>query len=196
MTTLAVKDNLELGILTQVRDWLRELSPEAQKQLKQRFEDLTAAPCPDAEEQALAEEMTGISYPDSVKELELSNLVNSFVLRNELLKDSISGAEVDRILGCKSRQTRIDRVKNNTLLAVKDNGVWKFPFWQFDVDGADRVIEGLPQVLACLKVSNLAKVSWLTRPHAIFAAKTPLEVLKQGKLELVLNEARGVGIAQ
>ena len=197
MNTIAIKNDLELGILAKVQELIREMSPNTQKQLKKRFEQLATAPRLSEEEQALAEEMTGKSYSlEEIKALELSNLVNSFALRNKLLADTISGSEVDRLLNCSSRQTRIDRVKNNTLLAVKDNGVWKFPLWQFDVNGAERVVDDLPEVLAALKVSNLAKVSWLTRPNSVFANRTPLEILKQGELERVLAEAKGIGIGQ
>ena len=197
MSTIASQNDLEHDILVEVRELIREMPPSTQKELKQKFVELAAASCPSAEERATAEEMTGKSYStEEIKALEFSNLVNSFVLRNQLLADTISGSEVDRLLGCSSRQTRLDRVKNNTLLAVKDNGVWKYPLWQFDANGAERVVDGLPQVLAALEVSNLAKVSWLTRPNPVFAGATPLQMLQRGELERVLAEARGVGIGQ
>jgi hypothetical protein len=50
------------------------------------------------------------------------------------------------------------------LLGVRDQGQWRFPLWQFDPDGHDGVVDGLPAVLAVLAVSDLAKVRWLQQP--------------------------------
>ena len=197
MSTITVNDNNDLEILFSVKHLISNMSPETKKLLKTRFESIAVQPCPPTEEQLLAAEISGRSYSqEEVKELQLSNLINSFAIRNSLLKDSISGSEVATLLNCSSRQTPLDRVKNKTLLAVKDNGQWKYPLWQFDVNGSDRVIKGLPLVLATLDVSNLAKVSWLTRPNPVFEDQTPLETIKNQEVERVLTEARGVGVAQ
>ncbi len=197
MNTIAVADDKEWEILSSIKHLISSMSPETKNLLKKRFQNIAAQPCPPHEEQLLADEISGKSYrEEEIKELQLSNLINSFALRNSLLQDSISGTEVAVLLNCSSRQTPLDRVKNKTLLAVKDNGQWKYPLWQFDSNGSERVIEGLPLVLATLDISNLAKVSWLTRPNPVFAGKTPLEMLKNQEIEQVLTEARGVGITQ
>lgn len=197
MKTITVADNSDREILSSFKDLISSMPSNTKNRLKKRFEDIAAQSCPSIEEKLLADEIAGKSYsPEERKELELSNLIKSFSMRNILLQDTISGLEVAKLLNCSSRQTPLDRVNNQTLLAVKDNGKWKYPLWQFDVNGSDRVIEGLPDVLAALKVSNLAKVSWLTRPNQIFEGKTPVEMLKEQKIERVLTEARGIGIAQ
>ncbi|WP_156114158.1 antitoxin Xre/MbcA/ParS toxin-binding domain-containing protein [Myxosarcina sp. GI1] len=197
MSTITVTDDSDREILSSVKHLISDMSPKTKKLLKKRFESIAVRPCPPIEEQLLADEISGKSYTkEEVKELLLSNLINSFTIRNSLLKNSISGAEVATLLDCSSRQTPLDRVKNKTLLAVKDNGQWKYPLWQFDINGPDRVIEGLPLVLAALNVSNLAKISWLTRHNPVFEGKTPLEMLENREVEKVLTEARGVGIAQ
>ena len=194
-TTIANKQ--DQGILSSFKHLISNMSPETKKRLKKRFMDMVTQQCPSPKEQLLADKIAGKSYSlEAKKELQLSNLINSFTIRDSLLKDTISGSDVVKLLNCNSRQTPLDRVKNKTLLAVKDNGQWKYPLWQFDVNGADRVIEGLPSVIAALDVSNLAKVRWLTEPNPVFEGKTPLEMLKNNQVKRVITEARGVGIAQ
>ncbi|MGH3147230.1 MAG: hypothetical protein ACRDTR_15645, partial [Rubrobacter sp.] len=94
-----------------------------------------------------------------------------------------------------TRQTPHDRVRSGTLLAVFDRGVWRFPAWQFDPEGPDGVIEGLPDVLQALHASPLAKASWLVRPNQYLEGRTPLETLKEGLKEPVKNAAETVGIS-
>ena len=86
-----------------------------------------------------------------------------------------------------------------TLLGLKDNGVYKFPLWQFDPEGDDGVIDCLPELLKTLQISDFAKLNWLTKPLRAFEGRTPVEVLKSGDdkdIEDLIVEARGVGVAQ
>lgn len=102
-------------------------------------------------------------------------------------------------IGCQAITTVHDRCKAGTLLGLKDNGVYKFPLWEFDPEGDNGVIEGLPEILKTLSISNFAKLNWLTKPLRAFDHQTPVEVLKRGDredIEDLLIEARGVGVAQ
>ncbi len=119
-------------------------------------------------------------------------LLRSFLRRRELLADSLSSTQVAALLGT-SRQTPHDRARNNTLLAVHDGGVLRFPVWQFDPNGPNGVVHGLPEVLQALNVSPLAKVSWLTRPNSALGNRTPLDSLKSGEVKRVVQLARAVG---
>jgi hypothetical protein len=131
-------------------------------------------------------------------ELETASLVQYFMRRRELLRESLTTREVGKLLGV-SRQTPHDRVEKGSLLAVLDHGTFRFPIWQFDAEGPDGVIEGLPKVLRALKVSQLAKISWLTTPNSVLGTDgersgvTPLEALKSGQVQRVIELARGVG---
>jgi hypothetical protein len=58
------------------------------------------------------------------------------------------------------------------------------------------VINGLAQVLQALQVSNLAKARWLQKPHPVFGGSTPVDLLRQGRIEEVLAEAGQVGRGQ
>jgi hypothetical protein len=105
--------------------------------------------------------------------LELESLFRYFEWRRELLSGSLTAAEVASLLGT-SRQTPHDRLKNQTLLGVLDRGAYRFPAWQFDPEGPDGVVNGLPSVSRALSVSDLAKISWFTRPNPFLDGVTPL----------------------
>lgn len=72
----------------------------------------------------------------------------------------------------------------------------RYPLWQFDSDGPDGVIDGLPDVLAALPVAHLIKARWLQRPQPLLEGHTPLQLLREGQLDRVIVEARAVGCGQ
>lgn len=132
--------------------------------------------------------------PEERVRAELDVLVRSFARRRALLAGALTASQVAKLLKT-SRQTPHDRVAAGTLLAVMDQGAWHFPAWQFDADGENGVVTGLPQVIRELDVSPMAKVSWLTRANPMLDGETPLARLKAGEIERVMILARGVGIA-
>jgi Protein of unknown function (DUF2384) len=148
-----------------------------------------------SEEDVLVEALADrtFSYEEQVK-LELDALFQYLQWRRQLLKDALTSSQVAQLLKT-SRQTPRDRVKARTLLGISDNGVLRFPSWQFDPEGPDGVIEGLPDVLKMLQVSDLAKLSWLVRPNPFLDGLTPLQALKQGQKVRVVQEAMGVGVS-
>lgn len=134
--------------------------------------------------------------PQNPAELEFRALQARFAARRDLLQHCIGTRDVVSLLGLRNRQTPLDRIKAGTLLAIRDQGQWQFPLWQFDPDGPDGVIAGLPQVLAALPVAEFTKAQWLQRPQPVFEGQTPLELLRQGQLERVLKEARALDCGQ
>ena len=134
--------------------------------------------------------------PANAAQLEFEVLRRSFALRRQLLASTIGSAEVNELLAAGSRQTVHDRLKAGTLLGILDQGKWRFPLWQFDADGPNCVIDGLAQVLQALQVSNLAKARWLQQPNPVFGGSTPLDLLRKGRLDVVLAEAGQVGCGQ
>lgn len=147
------------------------------------------------ENNSLIENLTNrSSYSQAEKiELEMNTLLNYFQRRRELLQNCLTAPQVAQLLGT-SRQTPHDRLKNKTLLAVRDNGVLRFPAWQFDPEGADGVIDGLPEVLKNLSLSSeLAKLNWFMRPNVVLDGLTPVVALKQGLKNRVIAEARSIG---
>lgn len=125
-------------------------------------------------------------------EAEIDVLMRSFARRRELLAGALTASQVAKLLGT-SRQTPHDRLAAGTLLAVMDQGAWRFPAWQFDPEGENGVVPGLPAVIRALDVSPLAKISWLTRPNPMLDGETPLACLKAGQIDRVIALARAVG---
>ncbi len=125
--------------------------------------------------------------------LEIASLMHYFDYRKRLLANSLSAPRVAEMLGT-SRQTPHDRVQAGLLLAILDNNVWKFPDWQFDPEGANGVVEGLPEVLAALQCGTFAKIKWLASPSPIFDELRPIDALKMGRMAEVVHEAQAVGV--
>lgn len=130
--------------------------------------------------------------PEERMEAAVNILRRSFERRHELLDGALSTSQVAALLGT-SRQTPHDRVESESLLAAMDRGGLRFPPWQFDPEGEDGVVWGLPSVIRALEVSPIAKMSWLTRPNPMLGSATPLAWLKTGNVEDVVSLARGVG---
>jgi len=130
--------------------------------------------------------------PEERKALEIASLLHYFDYRKRLLANAFSASSVAEMLGT-SRQTSHDRVKAGLLLGILDNNVWKFPEWQFDPEGPNGVVEGLPKVLNAMKCGTFAKIGWLANPNAIFDGLRPIDVLKMGRIDEVIHEATAVG---
>jgi hypothetical protein len=127
----------------------------------------------------------------SVLSAQRSNLLRAFARRRALLEDSLSSTEVVELLGAASRQTAHDRLAAGSLLAIKDGGRLRYPIWQFDAEGPDGVVEGLPEVLAELRLTTqLGQISWFVSPKRALGNSAPIDALRAGELDAVLAEAR------
>ena len=145
------------------------------------------------EEVELAKEIAGNDYTDEPSwPLELANLHRLYQRRQRLLEKSLTSTEVADLLDWKTRKTIHDKLKAKDILGIKDKGVYRFPVWQFDPSGDDGILDGLPQVLKALEVSDFTKLNWLLKPHPAFDNQTPVEMLKGGNIHDVLVEARAV----
>lgn len=146
----------------------------------------------DPVDDTLAQTLAGRTFSQKEKiELEIKSLSYYFWRRRQLLAGALTTSQVAELIGT-SRQTPHDRLKAHTLLGLLDNGVLRFPIWQFDPLGADGVIDGLPQVLKTLRVSDFAKLNWLMRPNPFLDGLTPVQALKQGQQVRVFQEAASV----
>lgn len=190
------KDEVAKTILHHVEASISEASSEHLQRIVDALKPKVVA----ADTLALAKKIAGDDYSEgNLAMLELANLERYYQRRREILKSSITTPEVARLIGCQAITTVHDRRKAGTLLGLKDNGVYKFPLWQFDPEGDDGVIARLPELLKTLQISDFAKLNWLMKPSRVFEGRTPIEVLKSGNeedLEDLLVEARGVGVAQ
>lgn len=144
-------------------------------------------------EDPLIKSLTGRTWSREEKvQLELESLFRYFERRRQLLEGALTAPEVAKLLGT-SRQTPHDRLKSQTLLGVLDKGSYRFPIWQFDPNGPDGVIDGLPFVLKAMSVSDLSKLNWLMRPNPYLEGLTPIAALQRGEKERVIEFAAAVG---
>jgi hypothetical protein len=190
------KEKLASAILRSVEASIAESSLEQLQNIVSAIEPKVVS----QERRALAKKIAGDDYSEgNLALLQLANLERYYKRRRELLADSITTPQVAELIGCQAITTVHDRRKANSLLGLKDNGVYKFPLWQFDPEGDDGVIDGLPKILSALNISDFTKLNWLTKPLRAFNNLTPVEILKQGnedEIENLVIEARGVGVAQ
>ncbi len=132
--------------------------------------------------------------PAELARIRKQNLLRAFRERHVVLRDALTVNEVAELLGV-GRQTPHDRAKAGSLLAIKENGQLRFPDWQFDPEGPDGVIEGLPEVVRAMQapMSPLARIKWFRTPKSLLAGRTPLDALRQGDVDDVVAEARAIG---
>jgi hypothetical protein len=122
--------------------------------------------------------------------LAFRSLLQFFEARRDLLDDALTAPQAAELLGV-SRQTPLNRLRDNTLLAVLDRGAYRFPAWQFDPQGEGGVLPGLPDVLAALEPQQpFAKLVWLRRPNPTLEGREPLDLLRDREIEPVMGAAR------
>jgi excisionase family DNA binding protein len=121
--------------------------------------------------------------------LAFRSLLQFFEARRDLLDGALTAPQAAELLGV-SRQTPLNRVRDNTLLAVLDRGAYRFPAWQFDPQGEDGVLPRLPDVLDALEPQQpFAKLVWMRRPNPTLAGREPLDLLREREAEPVLDAA-------
>jgi hypothetical protein len=191
------KDVMQQALLTIARgfqDYLNSLHPDEIENLAEQLHTTCKTSKYSKAESDFAAKLGANKISNQERgRLEFTALAKNFKWRQELLRDSLSASQVAEMLNT-TRQTPHDRLKKNSLVAVQDNGVWKFPTWQFDPQGPDGVIAGLPDVLKALNVPAMSKISWLTRPNKALNRLTPVEALKGGQKDEVIGAARSVGV--
>jgi hypothetical protein len=195
----------EIRVLEAVEHLLATVPPHGLDEISTRMEHALEVPEPSPElevpepspeEADIIADILGepVHGKQERAEIELDALMRSFRHRRELLENSLTSTQVADLLGV-SRQTPHDRVKSGTLIAVLDHGAWRFPRWQFDSEGPDGVVPGLPEVLQTLRISPLNKMSWLVHPNPdLEEAKTPLQALRDGQYDVVKELAEVVGV--
>jgi hypothetical protein len=116
-------------------------------------------------------------------------------LVEDLRKVCIKEKEVEKRLGVDSAEIQafIDEKK---ILALDIGGERLFPAYQFDTPSSNGTVTGLSQVLQVLDFSSLAQALWLTRPHRMLDNRIPIELLREGCIELVVDAAKGAGHGQ
>ena len=106
---------------------------------------------------------------------------------------SYSLEEVRRLLSGVSRQAVEKRVREGRLLAViGQNNKRFYPVAQFNDDGS--VVEGLRAIQNAMATCNgYAVLNFLVNPDSRLGNRKPLDLLKQGEVERVVEAAARVG---
>jgi hypothetical protein len=102
-------------------------------------------------------------------------------------------AQVRTLMQGVSRQAVDKRVQEGSLLAVPGpNNRRSYPTLQFNRDGT--IVEGLKAVFAALPTSNPWTIlNFLAHPDDRLQGRKPIDVLKAGSVELVVEAARRLG---
>lgn len=101
--------------------------------------------------------------------------------------------EVQKLLNGISRQALEKRVKDGSLLAVPGpSNRRRYPAIQFTRDG---VVPGLKKVQEALPTRNpWAILNFLVRSDSRLGDRKPIDVLRNGDVDLVVSAARGMGV--
>lgn len=90
-----------------------------------------------------------------------------------------------------SKPALLDRFKKGRLLGWREKNAVRFPVWQFGPAGG--LLPGLEETLAALRTKpsydDWAKVLFFLNPRHSLGEQRPLDLLRQGRLEAVLQLA-------
>jgi len=102
--------------------------------------------------------------------------------------------EVQQLMGKVSRQRVERRVQEGSLLAVPGpSNRRRYPTLQFNADGS--LVDGLCEVQRALAFSSPWSVlNFLVNPDDRLNGERPIDVLRRGNVDLVVESARRVGI--
>ncbi len=126
-------------------------------------------------------------------EAEAENLERYFEWRINLLRDAWSTPDVSERLGITPQAIR-KRIKQKQLLGIKHAGDYRFPRWQFDPHTELGVIRGFSEILTAACIEPLSLASWLIKPQPALNDRRPIDALKNGEVDAVVAEARGLGM--
>ena len=112
--------------------------------------------------------------------------------RARLLRQCVSAGEAGRLTG-RSRQAVERQRRDGRILALRVGRRWRYPAWQFDVDGSGGLVPGLPEVVAHLQASPAGAAHWLTSPQPGLGGETPIKLLRRRDPEPVLRLAEQLG---
>lgn len=114
--------------------------------------------------------------------------------REDLLAHCVGAEEAARITGA-TRQN-IERLrKQKKVIAIRVGARWRYPSWQFDPDYPSGVIPGIAETLGHLHLSPSGTAAWLLTPLATLRQQTPIELLRRGEVNPVIDLAEDHGHA-
>ncbi len=112
--------------------------------------------------------------------------------RARVLQECVSAAEAGALAN-RSRQAVERQRRVGSLLALRVGREWRYPVWQFDIDGPAGLVPGLKAVLRNLRLSAFGASLWLTTPKEQLGDERPIELLRQRQGNRVLRLAKDHG---
>jgi hypothetical protein len=123
--------------------------------------------------------------------LHSANQIRHNTVRALILDDTISSDEVRRYVN-RSRPVVNKMAKQGLLLAIPDGRALRFPRWQFDPASETGLLPHLSEVLAVMDASPFRKAAWFLTQNPRLRRRLPLDLLRAGKVQPVLDEARAL----
>lgn len=100
----------------------------------------------------------------------------------------VSSEEVATILGISPQGVNQRRQRGRLIALSEGKGKYIYPLWQFTENG--ETLPGLKEVLKILKQLDCwMQITFFLNPHLRLGNKTPLEMLRLGKIDLVVETA-------
>jgi len=113
-------------------------------------------------------------------------------LRRMILASCIGVEEAAR-LAERTRQRLEELRREGKLLALRVKNRWRYPRWQFYPDFPGGVLPGLGEVLAHLQLSPAGSTAWLTKVFKVLGNHAPIELLRTGRTQEVIELAEEHG---
>lgn len=112
--------------------------------------------------------------------------------RAELLAESVSAEKAGRLTG-RTRQAVERQRRDGRLLSLRAGRQWRYPVWQFDLDGPGGLLPGLSSVIDKLEMSPSAAALWLRSPHGGLGGESPAAALRRRRTREVEALAEQIG---
>lgn len=155
--------------------------------LRRTLEELRSLP----EEDPLAAVDSSMDASQAASAMLWAN-VESKKRRRELLRECVDAQQAGELTG-RSRQA-VERLRREgRILALRVGRQWRYPTWQFDIDGPGGVLPRLDEVIERLFLSPAGAASWLIRPHPELDDRAPFELLRARDADPVLRLAEQHG---
>lgn len=121
----------------------------------------------------------------------LENLRRQYAARRAVLEASLTRAEAASLLQV-SEQAVLDRLEAGDLIGLKEGREWRLPSWQFDPDAERGFVPELMKLRQVFPGGAVSLTEWVTTPSADLDGATPAEKLSAGRVNEVVQLAKGL----
>lgn len=112
--------------------------------------------------------------------------------RARLLADCVTASEAGEMTN-RSRQAVEKHRRERHLVALRVGREWRYPKWQFDIDGPRGLVPGLEEIVSNLHMSPFGVALWLTTPRSELDEESPIAALRKRKTAQVVRLAEEQG---